>query len=400
MLNKLAFLSIWLALPLAAQTINPYQIRPATANGYVLTTPVANEPPSWQPASGGANECADAGALAYYAAIGTTISCDVNTNDDGNGNITAVSYATDQTFQGVELFGVGSGPITLPSGAPTSFIALAGPSSGGPIQLFLDFPAASPSGGQVLSCATPTTVNTRLHSACTWVSPGSFTAGGDLSGSSTSQEVIGLHSVPFCTGFSPTNGQVVEYTTASSPNPCYTTVTGSGGSYPTPVTVTVSTASSLALTSCITSSNTDYQIRLDNIQLSAAAVLYLQVSTNNGSTWDTSSTYLSAEYANSYSTSSAAPLQASSTSGFELVQGTGAATSATHTVNGSLTLTHPLSTTTYKTFQGLLNAPVGGNGFQLVDGGEYQNANAINAVQLIPASGTITGTATCQPLPQ
>ena len=57
---------------------------------------------------------------------------------------------------------------------------------------------------------------------------GGFTAGGDLSGSSTSQEVIGLHTVPFCTGFTPTTGQYLEYTTASSPNPCYTAATPSG----------------------------------------------------------------------------------------------------------------------------------------------------------------------------
>lgn len=57
-----------------------------------------------------------------------------------------------------------------------------------------------------------------------------FTAGGDLSGSVTSQQVIGLKTVPFCTGFTPSNGEYLEYTTASSPNPCYTAavVIGSG----------------------------------------------------------------------------------------------------------------------------------------------------------------------------
>lgn len=39
-----------------------------------------------------------------------------------------------------------------------------------------------------------------------------------------------LNSVPFCTGFTPTNGQNLQYTTASSPNPCYTAATGSSGS--------------------------------------------------------------------------------------------------------------------------------------------------------------------------
>ena len=57
----------------------------------------------------------------------------------------------------------------------------------------------------------------------------SFTAGGDLSGSSTSQEVVGIHSVPLCTGFTPTNGQFLQYTTASSPNPCWGATTASSG---------------------------------------------------------------------------------------------------------------------------------------------------------------------------
>lgn len=42
--------------------------------------------------------------------------------------------------------------------------------------------------------------------------------------------VVGLESVPFCTGYSPTNGQAVELTTGGSPNPCYTAATPAGGS--------------------------------------------------------------------------------------------------------------------------------------------------------------------------
>jgi hypothetical protein len=40
--------------------------------------------------------------------------------------------------------------------------------------------------------------------------------------------VKGLDGVLFCAGFTPTNGQAIEYTTASSPNPCYTAATPSG----------------------------------------------------------------------------------------------------------------------------------------------------------------------------
>jgi hypothetical protein len=40
--------------------------------------------------------------------------------------------------------------------------------------------------------------------------------------------VNGLKGVPFCTGFTPTNGQALTLTTASSPNPCYTAATPAG----------------------------------------------------------------------------------------------------------------------------------------------------------------------------
>jgi hypothetical protein len=52
---------------------------------------------------------------------------------------------------------------------------------------------------------------------------GTGTFGGDLQAlTGTTQKVIGLDTVPFCAGFTPANGQVLQYTTASTPNPCYT----------------------------------------------------------------------------------------------------------------------------------------------------------------------------------
>lgn len=87
----------------------------------------------------------------------------------------------------------------------------------------------SPTAGQLLAYTTSSTPN-----PC-WTPQtapsGSFSAGGDLSGTSSSQEVVGVHSVPLCTGFSPTNGQNLQYTTGSSPNPCWTAVTGSSGGF-------------------------------------------------------------------------------------------------------------------------------------------------------------------------
>ena len=42
-------------------------------------------------------------------------------------------------------------------------------------------------------------------------------------------QVVGLEGVPFCTGFTPTTGQNLQYTTASSPNPCYTAAAAASG---------------------------------------------------------------------------------------------------------------------------------------------------------------------------
>src|SRR6185312_14265533 len=69
---------------------------------------------------------------------------------------------------------------------------------------------------------------------------GGFTAGGDLSGSSSSQIVAGLDGVPFCSGYTPTNGQFIELTTGSSPNPCYTATTPSGSGNTTSTSLTAS----------------------------------------------------------------------------------------------------------------------------------------------------------------
>ena len=64
------------------------------------------------------------------------------------------------------------------------------------------------------------------------VGSGTFvTLSGDASSTSTGGATVvnGLKGVPFCTGYTPTNGQFVEYTTGGSPNPCYTAAAGGGG---------------------------------------------------------------------------------------------------------------------------------------------------------------------------
>jgi hypothetical protein len=57
-------------------------------------------------------------------------------------------------------------------------------------------------------------------------------AAGSGSGCTTAT-VQGIKSVPFCSGYTPTNGQFVQYTTGGSPNPCYTAASGGGGTIAT-----------------------------------------------------------------------------------------------------------------------------------------------------------------------
>lgn len=46
---------------------------------------------------------------------------------------------------------------------------------------------------------------------------------------SVAATVQGIETVPFCSAYSPSNGQFVEYTTGGSPNPCYSSASGGGG---------------------------------------------------------------------------------------------------------------------------------------------------------------------------
>jgi hypothetical protein len=81
-------------------------------------------------------------------------------------------------------------------------------------------------GSGTLSCYYDSTKNNQI---CLDSSGDAYTMvkdGVDLT--ANAGKVTGLNGVPFCTGFAPTSGQAVEYTTSSSPNPCYTAATPSG----------------------------------------------------------------------------------------------------------------------------------------------------------------------------
>lgn len=195
---------------------------------------------------------------------------------------------------------------------------------------------------------------------------------------------------------------VIAQNTNYSTGVYFGTIGSGGGSYPSPVTVSGTGVSSLAITTCITSSYKDYVIRSSNLSGSGSSVnLYLQASTNGGSIWDTTSTYTYTKQYNQEGSNTTGAQGASSTSGMDVSGGGGLdLTTATRPFNVSLTLYDPLSTTAYKVGQGSISGYYSGTFFQGTAMWTYQNANAVNAIQVIPSTGTITGSLTCQPLPQ
>jgi hypothetical protein len=99
------------------------------------------------------------------------------------------------------------------------------------------------------------------------------------SGSCTTATVVGLKSVPFCSGYTPTNGQFIEYTTGGSPNPCYAAASAGGGSGvhgTANFTISGGTITASTVTGCVTgvtyASTGNYTVALSGCPANYAVV--------------------------------------------------------------------------------------------------------------------------------
>lgn len=91
----------------------------------------------------------------------------------------------------------------------------------------------------MLGVATATSINgTTIPSSATLVTTSTsvlaaqmpaFTGDATSTAGTVALSVVKINGVPFCAGFAPTNGQTFEYTTGGSPNPCYSSVSGTTG---------------------------------------------------------------------------------------------------------------------------------------------------------------------------
>jgi hypothetical protein len=175
-----------------------------------------------------------------------------------------------------------------------------------------------------------------------------------------------------------------------------------GGGYPTPVTVVASNSAALTFASLISSSYNDYEIRFNNLSLQASTDdILLQFSVDNGATWDTSSNYVWAKHYTQMPPGSLGDSGGTLTTGFSIAGGGSLDNSSATPFVARLTLFSPLSATANKRMVGNCIGDYGaeyGGTFLF----NYVNINAVNAFRIVAASGgnIVSGSVTCQPLPQ
>lgn len=152
---------------------------------------------------------------------------------------------------------------------------------------------------------------------------------------------------------------------------------------------TASASATLDFISKITSTYDVYKFIFDGIIPASSGVKFNMVfSTNNGSSWDTGANYGHEQHRHR----AGATASSGSETGASVIDLLGdniSTSSAVHSVNGEITLFHPLSTSLTKIIQGKTRFWNGSNRIGSEIDGEYQVTTAADAVRFLMSSGNI-----------
>jgi hypothetical protein len=173
-----------------------------------------------------------------------------------------------------------------------------------------------------------------------------------------------------------------------------------GSAYPTAQTVNASASSAVQFTSsCFNASYDRYDFTITGLTPSVdGASISIRYSTDGGSTWISSSNY---DWVGSFSFNSSSGNQSGTNSGTSITLGTSTST-ATKSMSGLVTLIGANSATAWKAlnFDTTAYQSTGAaSQVKITGAGHFQTTSAVNGVEFISSSGTLTGPITCQPLP-
>jgi len=155
-------------------------------------------------------------------------------------------------------------------------------------------------------------------------------------------------------------------------------------------THTASTSATLDFTTFYSSTYDEYVIEFVNvIPATNNAVLWMRMSTNGGSSYDTSAIY---DYTSGFAYSGGTGVGSSATNSTKLLLMDATSNSANYGIVGSVRLFSPGSTALYKTVVGtVMRSDGNGLGLVLLNAmGSYKSATAVNAVRFLMDTGNIT----------
>ena len=206
------------------------------------------------------------------------------------------------------------------------------------------------------------------------------------------QGVQGIQGIQGSTGLSGATGPTGPTGPTGTTGP--TGPTGPAGTAPGAIEAhTASNSAALSFTSCISATYNAYQITLENlIPVSDGANLYLRMSTNGGSSYDSGTNYSMRNLIIQTGSSSTG----GSTGLAQIAIASTVSSSTSWGLAGIFRLYNPGSAALYKAVEGTFTFYDGSNRKGIVMSGAYEVATAVNAFQIIASSGNISsGTVRC-----